>query len=241
AWRAPGAGGPRVPGAASGAASRLSPLGGRRTRLWPEALRTARAGAQLVRGRWILVAVLMSTVVMGAANEAVDRLDTLRITALGLPAGDTTQAIVFFGVVWFAMSALMLPVITLLGRRIDDMATRRATRLLAVLLATSSVGVLALSLGPWFAFAVGGWAVRDVATEVTFPLAEAVVNRHADSSVRATVISFLGQAESLGQVVGGVVLGVVAQLTTVPWALTAAAALLGVAALPYLVRRDVGV
>ncbi|MCE2532211.1 MAG: MFS transporter, partial [Acidimicrobiia bacterium] len=48
----------------------------------------------------------------------------------------------------------------------------------------------------------GRWTILDVAGESTYPLAEATANREATSGVRATVISFLGQAEALGQVLG---------------------------------------
>jgi uncharacterized membrane protein len=43
--------------------------------------------------------------------------------------------------------------------------------------------------------------------------------------VRATVQSFLGQAESVGEIAGGVLLGAVAQWTTLPLALTGSAGL----------------
>ena len=62
-----------------------------------------------------------------------------------------------------------------------------------------------------------------------------MANREATSGVRATVISFLGQAEALGQVLGGVSLGLVAHFVSLPVALGAAAGLLAVAAIPVTV------
>ncbi len=212
----------------------LHPLIAQRTRLWPEALRTARVGARRVRQQRVLIIMLISTAAMGAANQAIDSLDVRRITNLGLPEITGTEAVLFIGAVWFVMNALMLPLVTWLGRHIDSINTARATHLLMLLLGISSIGIFALALGPWLALAVGGWIAREVTTELTFPLAETVVNRQDDSSVRATVISFLGQAESLGQVIGGTALGVVAQLATVPWALSGAATMLAAAALVYV-------
>lgn len=72
--------------------------------------------------------------------------------------------------------------------------------------------------------AVGGWTIRDIAREVLEPLSVAITNRHAESSVRATVISFRGQAEAVGEVMGGLLLGTLAQLASVPWALMGSAA-----------------
>ena len=78
-----------------------------------------------------------------------------------------------------------------------------------------------------------------MAGETTYPLAEAMANREATSTVRATVISFLRQAEALGQVLGGVTLGLVAQFVSLPVALAVAAGLLAVAAIPVAVAGRV--
>ncbi len=211
-----------------------TPAGGLRTRIWPAAVSTARAGARRVRHQRVLLVVLISTAFFGAANQAVDGLDTIRVTDLGLPEASGAEAVLFIGAVWYVMNALQLPLVAWLGRHVDSMSARRSVGLLMFLLGLSCVGVLGLALGPWLALAIGGWTLREVTTELSFPLAETLVNRQTDSSVRATVISFLGQAESLGQVVGGTALGVVAQLATVPIALAIASALLGVASLVYL-------
>ena len=139
---------------------------------------------------------------------------------------------VFFGVVWFVMAGLSIPVMVWLRRRLATPDTPRDARLLVRLLAVAGVGALALAISPIFAVALAGWTILDVAGETTYPLAEAMANREASSEVRATVISFLGQAEALGQVLGGVTLGLVAQFVSVPVALAIAAGLFAVAAVP---------
>jgi len=59
-----------------------------------------------------------------------------------------------------------------------------------------------------------------------------MANREAPSGVRVPLISFLGQPQALGQVLGGVTLGLVAQFVSLPVALATAAGLLAVAAIP---------
>ena len=58
------------------------------------------------------------------------------------------------------------------------------------------------------------------------PLAVAWVNRELAPGMRATVLSMLGQAEALGEVCGGPLLGLVGTLHTVRAALTGAAVVL---------------
>ena len=204
---------------------------------WREARAIWRHGAALTLRRRMLLGVVSSAVIAGFASEAIERLDTLRLVTLGLPDYDGGEAVVFFGVVWFVMAALSIPVMVWLRRRLATPNTPRDARLLVRLLAVAGVGALALAISPIFALALAGWAILDVAGETTYPLAEAMANREASSGVRATVISFLGQAEALGQVLGGVTLGLVAHFVSVPVALATAAGLLAVAAVPVALAR----
>ena len=204
---------------------------------WREARAIWRHGAALTLRRRMLLGVVSSAVIAGFAGEAIERLDTLRLVTLGLPDYDGGEAVVFFGVVWFVMAGLSIPVMVWLRRRLATPDTPRDARLLVRLLAAAGVGALALAISPSFALALAGWTILDVAGETTYPLAEAMANREASSGVRATVISFLGQAEALGQVLGGVTLGLVAQFVSVPVALATAAGLLAVAAVPVAIAR----
>ncbi len=199
---------------------------------WHEALTILRHGAALALRRRTLLAVVSAAAITGFAGEAIERLEVLRLVELGLPDYDGGEAVLFFGVVWFIMAALSIPVMIWLRRRLASPDTARDARLLARLLIVAGAGALALAVSPIFAVALAGWTVLDVAGETTYPLAEAMANREASSGVRATVISFLGQAEALGQVLGGVTLGLVAQFVSLPVTLATAAGLLAVAAIP---------
>ena len=202
---------------------------------WREALTILRHGAALALRRRTLLAVVSAAAITGFASEAIERLDTLRLVELGLPDYDGGEAVLFFGVVWFIMAALSIPVMMWLRRRLATPDTARDARLLSRLLIVAGAGALALAVSPIFAVALAGWTILDVAGETTYPLAEAMANREATSTVRATVVSFLGQAEALGQVIGGVSLGLVAQYVSLPVALGVAAGLLAVAAIPVAV------
>ena len=207
---------------------------------WREAVTIWRQGAGLAVRRRRLLAVVSAAAIAGCAGEAIDRLETPRLVELGLPDFDGGQAVIFFGAAWFVMSGLAIPVMVWLRRRLARPDAARDARLLARLLVVAGVGALALAISPIFAVALAGWTILDVAGETTYPLAEAMANREATASVRATVISFLGQAEALGQVLGGVSLGLVAQYVSLPIALAVAAALLGTAAIPVAVANRAG-
>lgn len=205
------------------------------TSAWNDAIALWKRGARLVRRNPSLLAVTLSATIAAGAWEANDRLSALRLFDLGLTQLDGQEAVLFFGAAWFVMSALAIPMMTWLRRRLDQADQRSARRdafLLARLLTIAAAGALALALSPWFTVALIGWAILDVAGETAYSLTEAMANRHADSSVRATVVSFVGQSQAVGEVSIGLALGTVAQIVSVPFALAIAAALFAVSAAP---------
>ena len=205
------------------------------TSVWNDAIALWKRGARLVRRNPSLLAVALSATVAAGAWEANDRLSVLRLFDLGLAQLDGREAVLFFGAVWFVMSALAIPMMAWLRRHLeqaDQRSARRDAFLLARFLTIAAAGALALALSPWFTIALIGWAVLDVAGETAYSLTEAMANRHADSSVRATVVSFVGQSQAVGEVSIGLALGTVAQFVSVPFALAIAAALFAISAAP---------
>ncbi|WP_419945919.1 hypothetical protein [Candidatus Poriferisodalis sp.] len=217
-----------------------------RTGAWNDAITLWKRGAWLVRRDPSLLAVTLSAAIAAGAWEANDRLSALRLFDLGLIDLSSREAVLFFGAAWFVMSALAIPMMTWLRRRLersdaDEQSGQRDACLLARFLTIAAVGALALALSPWFAIALAGWAVLDVAGETAYSLTEAMANRHAEPAVRATVVSFVGQSQAVGEVAIGLGLGVVAQLVSLPVALAAAGVFFAVSAAPVvLVARRSG-
>ena len=70
-----------------------------------------------------------------------------------------------------------------------------------------------------------------------FPVMEGWANKEAPSEVRATVHSLVGQTTSLSQIGGAIILGGLAEATSVQVGLGAATALIGLAAMVALRTR----
>ena len=140
---------------------------------------------------------------------------------------------------------------TLLGLGASEIAKRThpdafgigtPARLLATCAAIQVVAVVvfAVSGNLWLAFGMV-W-VRTVVEAVSQPIELAWLNRHLDASSRATVISMTGQANSLGQAVGGPALGWVRHAGSIRAALLGSALVLSpiVAMYHRLTVRDRG-
>ncbi len=100
-------------------------------------------------------------------------------------------------------------------------------------LTPSRVGVLAFALAGGFALALGAFWLAALVRKVDYPLYVAWLNEGTDPRVRATVISMGSQADALGQVAGGPVVGAVGTFGGLRAALVVAGLILSPAFLLY--------
>lgn len=198
-----------------------------------ESKRIFLGGLRLARHDRQLLVVLIAVLVFNIGTEAVDRLFTQRLVDIGLP--QNPAPIVWFTAVAVAGSLAGILMLRWAETRVGDDGS--PMRFYAAAAALSTVSALLLAATPEI---IGGLAavflLRGIGLQVAPVMASIRANRRATSEVRATVQSFLGQAEAFGQIGGGVALGVVAQQAGVPPALVVAAAVFGVAAI--LVLRE---
>lgn len=118
----------------------------------------------------------------------------------------------------------------LLMLHLDLGRQRRLTGVLAGCVGGISVAVLLIASVPGFFVVLGCFWLVGALRSVYDPLMTAWLNRLLPESSRATLFSLFGQADAVGQVAGGPVLGFVARAFGISWALAAAA----VALLPAL-------
>jgi DHA3 family tetracycline resistance protein-like MFS transporter len=108
-------------------------------------------------------------------------------------------------------------------------------RALSVLSVLRIAGVLLFGLTTSFGLAVAGYLTTEVFRRVTQPLFVGWVNRHVDPRVRATLLSMGGEVDAVGQLTGGPIIGLVAQLVSLRAAMVTVGLTL-VPALPLLSR-----
>ncbi len=82
---------------------------------------------------------------------------------------------------------------------------------------------------------MAGYVTTEVFRRVTQPLFVGWVNRHVDPRVRATLLSMGGEVDAVGQLTGGPIIGLVAQLVSLRAAMVTVGLTL-VPALPLLAR-----
>ena len=195
---------------------------------WRESVATFRRGVSLARHDHEILLVLSAIILVSSGAEAYDRLYPKRLIDLGFP--EDPDPILWFsmlGIVLLTIGALALRVVEY---RIDGVGVPRRVLLASCLI--GAIGMLLLGHAPNAAVGIAGtMLVGGIAWEVIRSVSVIWVNRRTTSDVRATVQSFLGQTESVGEICGGIVMAVLAQATSISVALTVSAALLTTAAL----------
>jgi MFS transporter, DHA3 family, tetracycline resistance protein len=174
-----------------------------------EALRFARDNATLR-------IVFVVTIIFGAASESFDRLWQVHLLNFGMPRLESVLGIVALSEaqsLLIGFAAINLTV-TLAGLPLARWATRvnasdpRAVAR-SLLLVTTGLGcsLVAFALSPNLTLAVVAYIAARVCRDVHGPLSGAWLNQRLEPSTRATVLSLNGQADAVGQIAGGPVIG----------------------------------
>lgn len=204
-------------------------------RRWQSIVDTARAARDLVARRPVLLTILAIGAVYGMASEAFDRLWEARFLAgFQFPSLGPLEPIVWFGIINAVDMLLGLAAVEVARRRLDTASHGVIARALLATNVWLAAFMIAFGLAGRFDLAlVTYWAAR-MARHVNEPLYTAWVNQSIDdSAVRATVISASSQANALGQILGGPVVGAIGNVFSIRAAIVAAGLILSPVVLLY--------
>jgi hypothetical protein len=170
---------------------------------------------QVVRSSSILLLLISTEVIIGAASEGFDRLaeahylQNLNMPVLVVPVIGALDPIAWFAIWNIAAVALGLTVIEYARRHLRTDQPLQAAK---ALLALDAVGVMStITFGLTLSFPVAFLAelVRNTCRQLSRPIRAAWLNQNIPSNVRATVLSLHAQANAFGQMTGGPGVGVV--------------------------------
>jgi DHA3 family tetracycline resistance protein-like MFS transporter len=169
---------------------------------------TLRRAAATVRVVPALLTILAISFVAGAGSEAFDRLRELHILSnFALPLEPELPIITWFALINLVSLAASIAAVQVARRRIDTDSHLGAARTLLVLDVVLIAMVVVFALAVSFEMAALSYLVTRIVRRVAIPIASAWINLGLTSDVRATVHSMNSQADALGQIAGGPLLG----------------------------------
>jgi hypothetical protein len=200
------------------------------TKRWATSWSTLVRGTALVRGSRAILVIFAATFLVNGAAEAFGRLHARRLVDLGLPT-DPVAWLTALAVLTLLVGAAALRVVE---RDVDDV--RMALRGYALACTAGALGLVVLSAAPEeLSASAAVLVVAGIALPLTRTISTIWVNRETTGEVRATVHSFLAQAEYLGEIVCGLAVAAVARFAGLPAALVAGGGLFAITVA--LVRR----
>ena len=195
-----------------------------------------RSSLASIRSRPLILTILAITVVSGLSGEGVDRLYQVHfLKDIGLPTFAGLSPVLWFGLISGGSALIGIAIIQVIRRRLDLRDHTLVSRSLLAFTAVRALMLAGFAIATNLAVAIGFLWVASVMRQAFGPVQRAWLNQSLDSSNRATLFSVDGQADALGQIVGGPIIGVVASGVSIRAALVGSAALLGLA-LPLFAR-----
>jgi len=182
---------------------------------WGHMITTVQDARQLVRRQPVLIVLLATGLFYGLYSEGFDRLWTLHLLEdLRGPWQDGPDPVVWFGLIRAVMLLISLAATEVARRRVD---TGRGISLARGLMLNAALIILCLAgfaLTESFWAAVGLYWLIGALRNIAAPLHTAWLNRSIDEpQVRATIFSVSGQADAIGQIAGGPMVGAVGNIS----------------------------
>lgn len=193
---------------------------------WRGGLSTLRIGGRLARNDRVVLLLFAATFLVNGGSEVFGRLYAKQLVDLGFPT--TPDPIVWYTALGIAALLVGAVAVRAVETRIAGVGMARMTYGAACLVGAVGIGLLAGAPDP-FSASVGVLLVSGVSLSVARITGSIWLNRQVPSEVRATVHSFLAQAEYLGEIVCGFGLALVAGRSGTPAALAGGTLLLLVA------------
>lgn len=184
-------------------------------------------GIGLVKNNGVLKIVMVTAILFGAFSETFDRLWTpYLIENFTFPEFTGIKLATWF--VGITMVATVLNIFaTEIFKRKTDLSNHRST---TKALITGSLllifGVMGFGLAQGLFAAVVMYWLTFIFREMRYPLYDAWINQNATEKIRATVFSICSQADALGQIVGGPILGAIAAFIAIKTSIIVAGLLL---------------
>lgn len=199
---------------------------------WESLGRTLAEGLRVIRGRPVLLSLLAAGLFIGASGAGVDRFwEAHFLRNYTFPALAGLQPVIWFSLFNLGAMALSAAAIGWVTHRLGRGQTFSVERLLPGLHVLSGAALVVLGAAGGFGLALAAFWGGVLFASAAQPLAEIWLNRHLSSAVRATGLSLHSQVRALGELGGGLLLGVLAAQVSLRAVMAAAGLLLLPAAL----------
>ncbi|HEY43550.1 MAG TPA: MFS transporter [Anaerolineae bacterium] len=187
---------------------------------WRTMFRTLSEGVRLVRGRTVLIAILLISAVYGLSSSGFDNLWTVNILEnLTFPSIGNFEPVVWFGLFNIVVTILGLAGTEISRRKVDISSQAGIVRILMFLTSATAICMVIFGLTRDFWLAATVYCLSITFRRTSDPILRTWITQNTETNVRATVLSMDSQVNSVGQVIGGSAIGAIGSVISLPAAL----------------------
>lgn len=172
---------------------------------------TFKSGLKFVKSKSILMILFAVTLFYGLSSEGYDRLSNAHfLQDTTLPKLGNLSSVTWFGIFGILGMILSFIVMHFMAKNLKNEDNRKNGKLLLCIniLYISSMLIFALTRN--FSLMLIAYLATNTFRIINEPIFSAWLNGHIDNNSRATVLSINGQMNSLGQILGGPIIGIIA-------------------------------
>lgn len=187
---------------------------------WRTMFRTFGDGVRLIKGRPVLIAILLISTVYGLSSTGFDNLWTVNILEnLTFPAIGDFKPVIWFGILNGLATILGLAALETVRRKVDLTSQSAITLILMFLTGATAICMVVFGLAKSFWLAAAVYCLSLTFRTASDPTIKTWINQNTESNVRATVFSMDSQVNSLGKIIGGTAVGAIGSAFSLPIAL----------------------
>lgn len=177
---------------------------------WRMMFSTFRESVRLLRGRTVLIAILLISAVYGLSSSGFDNLWTVNMLEnFTFPAIGNFEPVIWFGFLNAIVTILGLVGTEIVRRKVDISSQAAIVRTLMFLTSATAICMAIFGLTGNFWLAVTAYCLSIALRTTSDPILRTWINQNIESNVRATVLSMDSQVNSLGQMIGGSTIGAI--------------------------------
>lgn len=172
---------------------------------------TFKSGLEIVKSKSIIMILLAVTLFYGLSSEGYDRLSNAHfLQDTTLPKLGNLSSVTWFGIFGILGMILSFIVMHFMAKNLKNEDNRKNGKLLLCINILYISSMLIFALTKNFSLMLIAYLATNTFRIINEPIFSAWLNGHIDDNSRATVLSINGQMNSLGQILGGPIIGIIA-------------------------------
>ena len=172
---------------------------------------TFKSGLKFVKSKSIIMILLAVTLFYGLSSEGYDRLSNAHfLQDTTLPKLGNLSSVTWFGIFGILGMILSFIVMHFMAKNLKNEDNRKNGKLLLCINILYISSMLIFALTKNFSLMLIAYLATNTFKIINEPIFSAWLNGHIDDNSRATVLSINGQMNSLGQILGAPIIGIIA-------------------------------